>query len=58
MTPATMTTEQVCAALNITRRTLHKWEQEGKIGFTRIGERKKLYLESEVNDLIWQNYKK
>lgn len=58
MTPATMTQKEVCEALRITKKTLHKWEAEHKIGFVRIGARKKLYLEQEVNDLIWQNYRK
>ena len=58
MVPETMTTEEVCIALNISRKTLHNWEKQGKIGFTRIGERKKLYLVEEVNNLIFSNYKK
>lgn len=53
-----LTTKEACEALRISRKTLLKMEKEGKIGYTRVSERKKLYLEDEVNELVLSNYKK
>lgn len=58
MVPETMTSAEVCIALNISRKTLQNWEKKGKIHPSRIGERKKIYLVEDINALIFENYKK
>lgn len=53
----TLTSTEVCEALRIHPKTLRKWEKEGKIKFAQIG-RKHLFLEDDINELIYAAYRK
>ncbi len=53
----TMKSEEVCEVLQITRKTLQKWERQGKIPFTQIGHRH-LYLVEDIEKIIYDNYRR
>lgn len=57
MIPETMTSEDVCVAFNITRKTLQRWEKQGKVPYTQIG-RRHIYLADDIEKLIYEKYKK
>ena len=57
MVPETMTSADVCVAFNITRKTLERWEKDGKVPFTRIG-RKKIYLAEDIERIIYEKYRR
>ena len=57
MVPETMTSADVCVAFNITRKTLERWEKDGKIPFTRVG-RKKIYLAEDIERIIFEKYRR
>ena len=43
--------EQLAIKLEVSKKTLKKWRDEGKIGFTQIG-RKIFYTQEQVNDFL------
>lgn len=57
MVPETMTSADVCAAFNITRKTLERWEKDGKIPFAKVG-RKKIYLAEDIEKIIYEKYRR
>ena len=57
MIPETMTSEDVCVAFNITRKTLQRWEKDGKIPYAKVG-RKKIYLAEDIERIIYEKYRR
>ena len=51
------TLEEAQKLLRISRSTINHWLENGTLGSTKIG-RRRYILESELNDLIYSNYRK
>lgn len=52
-----LTIDEAQKLLRISRSTMNKWLDNGTIGSTKIG-RRRYILESELNDLIFNNYRR
>lgn len=57
MIPKTMSVQEVCDVLKVHRKTLMRWEKEGKIPYTQVGH-KHLYLENDIEKIIYERYRK
>lgn len=51
------TLDEAQKLLRISRSTINKWLDNGTLGSTKIG-RRRYILESELNDLIFNNYRR
>ena len=52
-----LTIDEAQKLLRISRSTINKWLDNGTLGSTKIG-RRRYILESELNDLIFNNYRR